>query len=66
MADKIVELLQQSGIEVLKNSQKEFQGLNFIGFDDYWGLNFNPDKVMNNLSSDKSNIVLCHNQMFVI
>lgn len=61
VADKITELLQLSGIDILKNDQKEYEGLNFIGLDDFWGLNFNPKKVMDHYNSKKSNIVLCHN-----
>ncbi len=61
VADNISSQLQQSGIVVLKNQQEEFEGLNFIGFDDYWALNFNPQKVMADYDSDKANILLCHN-----
>ena len=61
VADQISILLQQNGIEVLKNEQKEYDGLNIIGFDDYWALNFDPQKVMKLYDPDKSNIVLCHN-----
>jgi len=61
VADQISILLQQNGIEVLKNEQKEYDGLNIIGFDDYWALNFDPQKVMKLYDQDKSNIVLCHN-----
>ncbi len=61
VANKITFQLQDAGIDVLKNTQKEYNGLNFIGFDDYWGPNFAPLKVMNYYDSSKSNIVLCHN-----
>ena len=61
VADKISEQLQNSGIEILKNDQKEYRGLNFIGLDDYWGLNFAPKEVLNKYDASKSNIVLCHN-----
>lgn len=61
VADNISNQLQQSGIVVLKNQQEEFAGLNFIGFDDYWALNFNPQKVMANYDADKANVLLCHN-----
>ena len=61
VANEITFKLQDAGIEVLKNSQKEFSGLNFIGFDDFWGPNFGPLKVMNYYDPYKSNIVLCHN-----
>ena len=46
---------------MLKNQQEEIDGLNFIGFDDYWALNFSSDIVMNNYDKYKANIVLCHN-----
>jgi len=36
-------------------------GINFIGFDDYWGRNFNPEKAMNGFDKSKANIALCHN-----
>jgi len=45
----------------LKNEQKEYEGLNFIGFDDFWGPNFKPELVMKHYNTAKSNIVLCHN-----
>ncbi len=61
VANRISNQLEDNGITVLKNEQREFEGLNFIGLDDYWGLNFNPKKVMANYDSTKSNIVLCHN-----
>lgn len=61
VADQISNQLQEHGIDVLKNEQKEYEGLNFIGFDDYWGLNFDPKIVMDKYNSNKSNIVLCHN-----
>lgn len=54
-------MLEQKGITVLRNSQKEFAGLNIIGLDDYWGLNFHPQLVLNNLNRAKPSILLCHN-----
>jgi predicted MPP superfamily phosphohydrolase len=61
VADKISEQLTNVGIEVLKNEQVDLSGLNIIGFDDYWGLNFAPEKVMNNYDQSKANLLLCHN-----
>lgn len=54
-------MLEQNGITVLRNSQKEFAGLNIIGLDDYWGLNFHPQLALRNLDKTKSSILLCHN-----
>ncbi len=61
VADKITAQLNEAGIHMLRNDEVEVSGLNIIGFDDFWGLNFNPEKVMNNLNHDKANLVLCHN-----
>jgi predicted MPP superfamily phosphohydrolase len=61
VADKITTILQTAGIPILSNEQKEMNGLNIIGLDDYWGLNFNPNKIMSTYDSKKANIVLCHN-----
>lgn len=61
VANTITSLLEKAGIQVLKNEQAKIENLNIIGFDDYWGLNFNPKKVMNNFNHQEANIVLCHN-----
>jgi len=61
VADQISDQLQKAGIQILKNQQVELEGLNFIGLDDYWGLNFAPAKVMQLHDPLKANLVLCHN-----
>jgi predicted MPP superfamily phosphohydrolase len=61
VADKISQQLTKAGIEVLKNEQVDISGLNIIGFDDYWALNFSPEKVMKNYDQSKANLLLCHN-----
>ena len=61
VADKITSQLENAKIKVLKNQQEEIQGLNFIGFDDYWALNFAPKKVMRQYDKAKANLILCHN-----
>ncbi|WP_216639038.1 metallophosphoesterase [Flammeovirga sp. SJP92] len=61
IAEKVSMKLSQNGINVLNNDQKEIEGLNFIGFDDYLGVNFKPQDVMQNYDKSKANIVLCHN-----
>ena len=61
VADKISEILRRNGISVLRNESTILKGLNFIGLDDFWGLNFNPEKAMNNFDPSQANIVLCHN-----
>ncbi len=61
VANSIVELLQKAGIQVLRNEEAEFDNLTIIGFDDFWGTNFNPEKAMKNYNSSKANLVMCHN-----
>lgn len=61
VADNISELLLENGITVLRNQQTKISGLNFIGFDDYWGLNFKPGVAMRNYDETEANIILSHN-----
>lgn len=61
VADKITDQLTSAGVAVLVNEQKEYHGLNFIGIDDYWSINFYPERALKNYSNSKANVVLCHN-----
>ncbi len=61
VADTITEILHENGVTILSNEEKEVGGLNFIGLDDYWGMNFNPEEVLKEHDKSKANIVLCHN-----
>jgi uncharacterized protein len=61
VAEKISEKLKSKGISLLRNESAEVNGLNFIGFDDYLGLNFDPPLAMLQFDKSKANIALCHN-----
>jgi predicted MPP superfamily phosphohydrolase len=61
VADNVAQMLTENGITLLRNEQKQFEGLNFIGLDDYWGLNFRPENVMKDYDHSIPNILLCHN-----
>lgn len=61
IANKIERMLIDSEIKVLRNTSIELNGLNFIGFDDFWGLNFNPKPVMESYDASKPSVLLCHN-----
>lgn len=61
VANSIISVLNNENIKVLRNEHKEYNGLNFIGFDDYWGPNFHPEKAMNSYDSTKATVALCHN-----
>lgn len=61
VATEITSILENTGITVLSNQETEINGLNIIGLDDYWGLNFNPKKIMDAYDNEKASLVLCHN-----
>lgn len=61
VANKIVEILEEKKVNILRNEQKKQSGLNFIGLDDFWGTNYAPQKVLKNLDLQAANLVLCHN-----
>lgn len=61
VADTITEVLKDNGIHVLSNSKISKNGLNIIGLDDLWALNFNPKKILSSINNKQANIVLCHN-----
>ncbi|WP_419212215.1 metallophosphoesterase [Maribacter sp. X9] len=61
VAQHITELLESAGVSILRNNSLEVNGINFLGIDDLWGLNFCPEKAMKKYEPSKANIVLCHN-----
>ncbi|WP_347175280.1 metallophosphoesterase [Polaribacter uvawellassae] len=61
VANEITAILENSGISILNNEQKNINGLHIVGLDDYWGLNFYPQKIMNQIDHNNANLVLCHN-----
>jgi predicted MPP superfamily phosphohydrolase len=61
VANNIAKMLAQNNIELLRNQQTTLQGLNIIGLDDLWGLNFEPKAIMAQHNSTQANVVLCHN-----
>ncbi|MDB4089112.1 metallophosphoesterase [Flavobacteriales bacterium] len=61
VANSIVEVLQDRGVSILRNEQVNIKGLNIIGFDDYWGTNFNSEKALEKFKPEDPNIVLCNN-----
>lgn len=61
VATAIADTLHHAGIHVLRNEQQSAEGLNFIGIDDYWGTNFQPESVMSAYDEQQASVVLCHN-----
>jgi predicted MPP superfamily phosphohydrolase len=61
VANTITAILENAGVKILGNEQYNFNGLHIIGFDDFWGLNFDPKKIMDKHNPKNANVVLCHN-----
>jgi len=61
VASTTCEILENAGISPLRNEIGKSEGINFLGMDDYWGLNFGPEKMMAKQDPNAANIVLCHN-----
>lgn len=61
LSRSICGVLNDFGIEMLNNEQREKNGLNFIGFEDLTSPNFGPMQVMKDYDPLKANLVLCHN-----
>lgn len=61
VANQISKILENKGIQGLRNSSVDINGLRIIGLDDYWGPNFNPTPALNNIDNSIPNLVLCHN-----
>jgi predicted MPP superfamily phosphohydrolase len=61
VGQKVVEILENTGIRVLRNEHVEVAGLHLYGFDDFWGPNFQPQNALQHYRTDQPGIVLCHN-----
>lgn len=61
VADQIVQILTENGIQMLRNEKASFSGLNITGLDDYWGTNYGPEEVLKTIDPAEANLVLCHN-----
>jgi predicted MPP superfamily phosphohydrolase len=61
VASSTCEILEKAGITPLRNEIGISDGINFLGMDDYWGINFGPEKMMATHDPSVANIVLCHN-----
>ncbi len=61
VARTIQSILQENGLTVLRNEQIEINNISFIGIDDLWGTNFNPQPLVSKIDKTKEHIILCHN-----
>lgn len=61
VANMVTEKLTNHGIQVLRNETVVVKGLQFVGFDDYWGTHFNPEAAFAQYQNALPSIALCHN-----
>lgn len=61
VAQQITKSLENVGITILRNEAAEINGINFLGIDDLWGVNFYPENATKKFDPLKANIALCHN-----
>lgn len=61
VADQTAKIADDAGIDILRNATKEVAGVQFVGFDDYWGTNFGGKKVLEKHDHSRASLVLCHN-----
>jgi predicted MPP superfamily phosphohydrolase len=61
VADGVTLLAEDSGLEMIRNETRNVDGLQIVGFDDYWGTNFGGANVLKNVDLAQPTLVLCHN-----
>ncbi|WP_200975259.1 metallophosphoesterase [Echinicola sp. 20G] len=61
VAQQIIGILKEHDIPILRNEAKKLAGLNIIGIDDYWAINFKPEELHSEFAKEDASIVLCHN-----
>jgi len=61
VASRVVDILDEAGVRILRNTKKNLGGLEVIGIDDYWSPNFNPQEAMKKWDASAPSICLCHN-----
>lgn len=61
VADEIMEILSNRGIQTLRNESIDADGLNICGLDDFWATNFAPEPALSQLEAGNANLVLSHN-----
>jgi uncharacterized protein len=61
VASEIVQLLGRRGIHLLRNEARTLEGLDVIGVDDRWSINYYPHLAQHHAKAGHPQIVLCHN-----
>lgn len=61
VAEKVTQIAKDAGVTLLRNEAATISGLQFVGLDDVWGTNFDPQPVLAEKGADPATIVLSHN-----
>ncbi len=61
VADEIQNILEQSGVEILRDQSKNMSGLMIIGLDDYYSPKYEAKTILSTVNPENANLVLCHN-----
>ena len=61
IADRVVDVAEQSGIVMLRNQVRDVEGLQIIGFDDLWAKRFDPARAFGGYDRRLPAIALSHN-----
>lgn len=61
VADQVTEVVSQRGVEVLRNSRFERDGLHLLGIDDMWSPRFQPAESLQDWDAAYASLCLCHN-----
>jgi predicted MPP superfamily phosphohydrolase len=61
IGEMLLKRLTGLGVNVLRNTSRDVQGLRVAGIDDFWGPYFRPSEVLPKLGADAPAVVLCHN-----
>jgi predicted MPP superfamily phosphohydrolase len=60
-ANRVTNIAQDAGVEILRNRIRDVDGLQIAGFDDFWGTNFDGKGVIRRIDLGQPAIALCHN-----
>ena len=60
-ADVVTGIAENAGLDIVRNEMRNIDGLQIVGFDDYWGPNFGGAKVLRDVDLAPPTLVLCHN-----
>jgi uncharacterized protein len=61
VAERVTQITKDAGVTLLRNEAATIAGLQFVGLDDVWGTNFDPQPILSQKGEDPATIVLSHN-----